>query len=910
MEQFRLDRDWKFYNGDIELSETKSHTDCYMAAKAGGAIGAASPDFDKSDWTTVNLPHDWAVYNDFEEKWGPSQGYKKRGKAWYSKRFRLDDSDRGKQILIEFEGISSHSTVYLNGSVIGRNFCGYNSFVVDGTDMALYGEQINDLVVFVDATAIEGWWYEGAGIYRHVNLYKKSPLHIAHWGVFIHPEKKTADVWDALTDTTIENSSYINRDFQLKTYILDNNDNMVGKADNDFSVAGGSSTVIKQSILTYSPLLWDIDSPNLYKMVSELYENNTLIDVQTNNFGFRTISIDADKGFFLNGRHVPIYGTCNHQDHAGVGVAVPDSVNEYRIKLLKEMGSNAYRCAHGNPNPEILDYCDKYGLLVMDENRNFNTSADGIKQIQDMVMRDRNHPSVVMYSLFNEEPLQGTPTGRKLAQKLQCEINKLDNTRFLLGAMNTGVTTDGGACDLLDITGFNYITHTYDDFREKYPYMPMIGSENDSAFQTRGVYKTDHSRNIIDCYDTEAAAWGNTYRDGFRQIDSRPHILGMFIWTGFDYRGEPTPFEWPSISTQFGIMDTCGFKKDAFYLNKAFFTAEPVIHLLPHWNWNEGDNIRVMIHTNCPEAELFLNEISLGKKKVDKYDMTDWHVPFEKGTLKVTGYNNDGHAVCTDKVITSQNAQKIIITPCREFVYNGCDDAAVFNISVIDKNGIAVPTADNLIKFTAEGGEIIGIGNGDPNSHEADKAEERHLFNGLCQVIAKQTDGAAALTITAVSDGLESACATIDAIENETKLTFIPSVHERYISKWRQAVDIYTTRPDPNVKIDDSDMNTWGIINAGGNYEEKFKNRTGYGLYKTSVNIYDSDNFIVFREIMGDEVEIFINGYQKFIGDCQWGKKIEIDISSVSGDTDITIIINSSKKQSNAGILRPVVITD
>lgn len=909
MEKLSLDRDWKFYQGDIVLSETKSHTDCYMASKAGGARGAASPDFDKSGWDTVNLPHDWAVYNEFEEKWGPSQGYKARGKAWYTKRFRLDESDMDKQILIEFEGIASYATVYLNGSVIGRNFGGYNSFTVDGTDMALYGDQINDLTVFVDATAVEGWWYEGAGIYRHVNLYKKNKLHIAHWGVFVHPEKRTADVWDALTDTRIENSSYEEKQFRLKTYILDNNDNEVGKAQTDFSVDGGSTSLVKQSVLTYSPLLWDIDSPNLYRMVSELYENDTLTDKQINTFGFRTISIDKDNGFFLNGRRVPLYGTCNHQDHAGVGVAVPDSVNEYRIKLLKEMGSNAYRCAHGNPNPEILDYCDKYGLLVMDENRSFNTSGDGIKQVRDMVMRDRNHPCVIMYSLFNEEPLQGTPTGRKLAERLQCEIKKLDNTRFLLGAMNTGVTSDGGACDILDITGFNYITHTYDDFREKYPDMPMLGSENDSAFQTRGVYKTDHKQNIIDCYDSEAAAWGNTYRDGFKQIDTRPHIMGLFIWTGFDYRGEPTPFEWPSISTQFGIMDTCGFKKDAFYLNKAFFTDEPMIHILPHWNFIEGEEIRVMTYTNCTEAELFLNGKSLGRKNVDKYDMADWYVPFEKGTLKMIGYI-DKTQVCSDEVSTTGEPKKIVITPVRDFVYDGCDDAAIFNISAIDENSLAVPTADNLINFTADGGEIIGVGNGNPNSHEADKAEKRRLFNGLCQVIVKQSDGAPSLTLRAKSDGLEEASCTVSVREKDIKPVFIPSINEKYIVKWRETVELLQERPDPNVKIEDHDMNTWAIISAGGSYEDKFKGSVGYSLYKTTASVAATDNFIIFREIMGNEVEVFVNGKQQFIGNCEWGRKIDIDVSDISGEADIAVIIHSTKEKSNGGILKSVVLTD
>lgn len=908
MEKFSLDRDWKFHRGDISANAS-THTECYMAAKAGGAIGAASPDYDKSEWETVNLPHDWAVYNEFEEKWGPANGYKARGKAWYSKRFRLSDEDKGKQILIEFGGIATHSTIYLNGSVIGRNFCGYNSFVVDATDMALYGDSINDLVVYVDADVIEGWWYEGAGIYRHVNLYKKNPLHIAHWGVFVHPEKRTADVWDAVTDTTIENSEYEEKSFRLKSRILDEHDNVVGKDETEFSVAGGSTAAVKQSVLTYSPLLWDIDSPNLYRMVSELYEGETLVDKQINKFGFRAISVDKDKGFFLNGRHVPLYGTCNHQDHAGVGVAVPDSVNEYRIKLLKEMGSNAYRCAHGNPSPEVLDYCDKYGLLVMDENRNFNTSPDGIKQVRDMVMRDRNHPSVVMYSLFNEEPLQGTPTGRKLALRLRCEVKKLDGTRFLLGAMNTGVTAEGGACDILDMTGFNYITHTYDDFREKYPDIPMIGSENDSAFQTRGVYKTDHEKHIIDCYDSEAAAWGNTYRDGFKQIDTRGHILGLFIWTGFDYRGEPTPFEWPSIGTQFGIMDTCGFKKDAFYLNKAFFTDEPMIHLLPHWNWSEGENVRVMAHTNCTEAELFLNGASLGRKSVDKYDMAEWSVVFEKGILKMTGYIN-GREVCSDETATAGEAKKILIAPQNEYVLDGCDDAAIFNISAADENGLTVPSADNLIKFTAEGGEIIGVGNGDPNSHEADKAAQRRLFNGLCQVIVKQTDGAGKVTLTAVSDGLEGASGVIEVKQKDAAAVFIPSVKEKYIIKWRETVELLTERPDPNVKIEDHDMNTWAVIDAGGDYEDKFKGSVGYSLYKTAAYISNSDNFIIFNEIMGNEVEVFVNGVQKFAGSCEWGEKITVDVSGISGEADIAVIIHSTKKKSNGGMLKSVVLAD
>ncbi len=385
--------------------------------------------------------------------------------------------------------------------------------------------------------------------------------------------------------------------------------------------------------------------------------------------------------------------------------------------------------------------------------------------------------------------------------------------------------------------------------------------------------------------------------------------MGLFIWTGFDYRGEPTPFEWPSISTQFGIMDTCGFKKDAFYLNKAFFTTEPLIHILPHWNWNEGEQVRVMAYTNCEEAELFLNGKTLGRNKVDKYDMTDWNVTFEKGTLKMIGYIG-GKEVCSDTVTTTGVPEKIIITPHKDTVYNACGDAVVFNISVQDSEGFSVPTAENLIRFTAQGGEIIGVGNGDPNSHEADKAEERRLFNGLCQVIVQQTDGAETVTLTAEADGLEGAGVNVDVIDRDTKLEFVPSVNERYIVKWRQAVELFKERPDPNIKIEDHDMNTWAVVTVGGDYENRYKGATGYGLYKTTANIYDTDKYIVFREVMGNEVEVFVNGEEKFKGDCRWGRKIEVDVSDISGEADIAVIINSAEEKSNGGILRTVVITD
>ncbi|MCD8391184.1 MAG: DUF4982 domain-containing protein, partial [Firmicutes bacterium] len=844
MEKFSLDKEWRFHKGEIASSPIHTHTECYMAAKAGGAAGAADPNYDRSDWEIVNLPHDYAVENEFDEKYGPASGYKARGKAWYAKNFTLPETMRGKRLTINFGGVTSVCTVYMNGSVVGRNFSAYNSFAVDITDVALFGSSFNSLVIQVDADVIEGWWYEGAGIYRHVDLIVSPLLSVAHNGIFVHPKKLNNGLWNVIAETTVQNDTDSDAEFTVKSFITDADGKPAGAESADFIAEAYESAVVTQNILSRSPRLWDIDDPYMYTLKTELYSNGELAETIYTPFGFRTIEIDKDNGFFLNGRHVLLRGTCNHQDHAGVGVAVPDSINEYRIRLLKEMGSNAYRCAHGNPTPEILDYCDKYGLLVMDENRWFNTSEDCLNQLRSMVKRDRNHPSVIMYSLFNEEPLQGTPTGRRLARHMQSEVKKLDNTRFTLGAMNNGVTSEDGACDILDITGFNYITHTYDEFREKYPDMPMLGSENDSAFQTRGVYKTDREKHIIDCYDSEAAPWGNTYRDGFKQVDTREHIMGLFIWTGFDYRGEPTPFEWPSISTQFGIMDTCGFKKDAFYLNKAYFTSEPMIHVLPHWNHKVGDTVRVMAHTNCEDAELFLNGESLGKKPVDKYDMCDWQVEFVPGILELAGYK-DGTEVCRDSVKTAGNAAKLKLEPHKDELYGGRADACAIAVSAEDENGNFVPTAQNLIKFECAGGRIIGVGNGDPNSHESDKLPQRHLFNGLCQVIIEPDDGAESVTLKASADGLQSREISIP-VKNGREKRYIPSINEKYVSVWRTNVELFAEKPRYDIVIEDHDMNNWTVARAGGGYDERFDGKTGYALYRTTVSVTPTDKTLEF----------------------------------------------------------------
>ncbi len=903
MKKYSLDKNWRFYNGDIPVPFINTHTKTYMAAKAGGAVGAGSPDYDKSSWSLVDLPHDYAVSNPFDEKYGPANGYKKRGKAWYSKRFRLDEADRNKQIIIEFEGVTGECTVYLNGSVIGRNFSGYNSFAVDATDMALYDENVNDLTVRVDADVIEGWWYEGAGIYRHVNLYKKELVHFEHNGIFLEPVKLDASTWRVYAHISLENISASDAECGIKIRLYDSEDNTVGSAEGAASVYPGCTAPCELNFLTYSPKLWDIDDPNMYKAVCELTMNGSVIDTEEINIGFRTIAIDAKEGFFLNGRHVKLLGTCNHQDHAGVGVAVPDSVNEYRIKLLKELGSNAYRAAHGNASKAVLDACDKYGILVMDENRRYNTAeTDGLKQVRDMVKRDRNHPCVIMYSLYNEEPLQGTFTGRKLAQRLKNEVEKYDGTRFTLGAMNNGLLSTDGAYDVCDITGINYQTHMYDEFHAKFPDMPVTGSENCSAFMTRGCYKTNYDKNIIDQFDSECAPWGNTYRDGYRLINERDNFLGYFVWTGFDYRGEPTPFAYPSIGTQFGIMDTCGFRKSAYYLNKSYWTNTPVIHIVSHWNYREGETVKLLVFSNVKQLELLINGRKIANAKTLAENTAEFEAVFEPGEVTVRAA--DGSA--SDTVFTCSSTAALNISAGADIVYY--HDAVCVNVTAADENGHFVYNADDTVKFTVSGGRVIGVGNGDPNSHEADKSDFRRLFAGCAQAVIEPDDGVSEITVTAETDSGISAAITIPASEKPGSAESSPSVMERYLTKWRQTLALSDEYPDYTAEISDSDMNTWVVVSVGDGYDDIFNGKTGYCMYKTSAETAPGEH-IVFRELFGDFVDVYINNEKVMSEPCKYGKRFEYTPSK-PGMLNITVVIESQTKTEVGGISKPVIISE
>lgn len=907
---FCLNHGWKFIESDISvLPDTRQHDDIYGFAKGGACKGPADTSFDDSAWEDVNLPHDWVTKKDFDKDGSPNFGYKERGRGWYRIRFNLPIEDMKKQILLEFEGMSCNSEIYVNGMLLKRNHSGYNSFSVDMTEVAHYGVVPNVLAVFIDASAWEGWWYEGAGIYRNVWLLKKSAVHVEYNRVYVKSDKISDKQWNNIVDITLENSFEDSKECTVVTELFDHSDKPLTKTYARVNICGFSSKTIEQKLKVTNPNLWDVESPKLYTAKVSVYYDDEIKDFEKVKYGYRSIEFDAEKGFFLNGRSLKIKGFCNHQDHAGIGVAVPYSIKEYRIKLLKELGANAYRLAH-NPDPEIIEICDRLGMMVMDENRTFNGSEETVHEVEEIVRAARNHPSVIMYSVFNEEPLQGTVSGHRIAGKLKAAVKRMDRTRPVLGAFNGGYMESDGAATIVDMVGINYNPARYDEFHKKFPHIPLVGSETASAFMVRGEYKNDEEKHLIDNYDETCALWGNTVRDAWKYVNERDFVMGAFVWTGFDYRGEPTPFEWPSVSTFFGTYDSCGFEKDACYLYKAFWKDEPIVHILPHWTLKEeeGTMIKVMVMTNCKKVSLYLNDKLIGTKVVTKYDSAHFDIPYVKGCLKAVGYISDRKAA-EDVVMTAQKPEELIIESSTPEMNNDGHDAALINVSLVDKNGTVIPDAEDLVRFNVSGGaKIIGVGNGNPNSHEMDVADHRKLFHGKAQLIVLN-DGDEDVRITAsISDSINS---SINIKVKEAKqIPYVKPVKEQIIDGWTMYYKLFNEMPEANPKVDKNDMNSFEPITFNGSEQSAFANQLNkYGLYRAEFEFSKEKNTIYISDIRG-YVWIYLNGSKVFERQDGFGGYAAIDVDGKIHEKQvITIIIkNANKEWPYAGICSPVVI--
>lgn len=911
---FCMNRGWKFIEQDFSvLPKGRNHDDIYSYAKGGAQKGPAEEGFDDSAWENVELPHDWVARKSAVETGSPNQGYKERGIGWYRMRFGLEEEDRKKQILLEFEGMSAEAQIYINGMLMKRSYSGYNSFTVDMTDMAHFGVLPNTIAVRIDASAWEGWWYEGAGIYRNVWLVKKSALHVGYQGIYILPEKNGEDNWKVNITAELENSFEYTKKAVIRHVILDESGNIVASAEAQATVQGFARRQVETGVAVHTPKLWDVEQPHLYRVETVLGYDGGEQDDQIHSFGFRTIELCADTGFWLNGRNIKLKGFCCHQDHAGVGVAVPYNVKEYRVRKLLELGANAYRCAH-NPDPEILEICDRLGMMVMEENRTFSSAADNLEEVKGIVKNARNHPSVILYSVFNEEPLQGTGKGRRMAGRLQAAVKEMDTTRPVLGAFNGGYLDDEGAATILDVVGINYNPQRYDDFHAKYPGTPLLGSETASAFMVRGEYETDKMYNIIDDYDSECAPWGTTVRDTWRYVNERAFVAGSFVWTGFDYRGEPTPFEWPSVATFFGTYDSCGFEKDACYLYKAFWTEEPMVHIASPWcdRRSTGKEIKAQVYSNCDWVQLYVNGELAKEQAVDPYEQTTFTLSCEEGELRAVGIRN-GRKAAEDVQRTAGAARTLHIEPVCPELKSGGMDTVIVNLTVTDGEETVLPDFDGRIHFTVENGHILGVGNGNPNSHEPDVAAYCRAFHGRAQAIIKPDGNENVPTETVLihaelENGIKADLAI--PVKSVEEIPYIQPLDEQIVNGWRLYHKITKERPDPDLKTRHNDMNSFEPVTFSGHMLPELANKPGcYAMYRTSYDLQDKgqERRLHFCYIEG-YVWIYINGQIVEERTDRFGGDMTIDIpAEITGVQEITVIVqNANEEYPQAGITSPV----
>lgn len=774
-ERINLDKDWKFHSGHATQPEKDfNYGTARLFAKTAENYGTSiRPDFDDSAWEKIDVPHDWVVALPFE--YTPNgdvkaHGYKPVGGlypqnsiGWYRKNFSLDaQSDSTRRVVITFDGVFRNSQVWVNNFYCGTHFSGYTGFSYDVTDFVHYGRE-NTIVVRVDASQYEGWFYEGAGIYRHVWLDLFDNLHFAENGIYVHANlNNDYSRAGVMIQTETENNYNGKKDFSVNTQIFNQKGELIAQTPEErIQLNSNEKSVLTQQLTINNPALWDLNSPHLYRAVSYIKSGGKVVDKVVTRFGIRDIHVDKDKGFFLNGKNIKIQGVCCHQDHAGVGSALPDYLQYYRIGLLEEMGVNAYRPAHNPPTPELLDACDSLGMLVLNETRLLNSGTEYMQQFEALVLRDRNHPSVYMWSIGNEEEVyQSKVEGKRIALSMMRKLKELDPYRIATYGANTGNVTTG-VNEVIPVRGFNYNLTGIDGYREARPDQPVFGSEVGSTVTTRGVYEKDTVKCYLTDFDENYPPWASTAEQWWTMASGRDWFFGGFVWTGFDYRGEPTPYDWPNINSHFGILDMCGFPKNIYYYYQSWWTDKDVLHIAPHWNWKgkEGEKIKVWVNSNAQTVELYLNGKSLGRKEMPRNGHLNWEVPYKSGKLKAVAIKN-GRKI--EKTIeTTDEAYQIVLQPSKTILTADGKDAVVVNVSVRDKKGREVPDANQLIRFSLSGdAKIIGVGNGDPSSHEPDKcaddAWQRRLFNGKCQLIIQAGKSASTLNIVASSEELKT----------------------------------------------------------------------------------------------------------------------------------------------------------
>jgi beta-galactosidase len=757
--------------------------------KLGDYPTAIQADFNANDWRALDLPHDWSIEGTFDKdsKTKQAQGFLPAGKGWYRKAFTLPENLANKSISVEFDGVFKNSEVFINGHSLGMRPNGYISFAYELTPYLHFGTQKNIIAVKVDNDAQpNSRWYTGSGIYRNVRLVASEKLHVAQWGTYVTTRGITKEKAIVDIDVDVKNGLGINKLFKLVSTILDKNNVEVAKAISDGNIPANSILQVKQSTKLENPILWNTENPYLYKIVTKVYDGSTVVDTYETPLGVRYFNFDAEKGFSLNGKPTKILGVCLHHDNGALGAVENIHAIRRKLTLLKEMGTNAIRMSHNPHSLEMMKLCDEMGFIVQDEftdvwkkkkvTNDYHKDWDAWhkQDLEDFIKRDRNHPSVMMWSIGNEIREQFDSTGVRITKELAQIVKSLDKTRPVTSALTENEPQknfiyQSGALDLL---GFNYKHADYATFPERFKGQKIVASESVSAYATRGHYDmpTDSIRFwpkkygetfdgnpdlTVTAYDNIASYWGTTHEENWKAAKKYDFIAGTFVWTGFDYIGEPDPYPYPARSSYFGIVDLAGFPKDVYYMYQSEWSDKTVLHLLPHWNWKAGQLIDVWAYyNNADEVELFLNGKSLGSKskKGDELHIA-WKVPFEAGTLKAIS-RKAGKIVKETEIHTAGEASKIDLKADKTSINNDGYDLAYVTVTLQDKDGNTLPTADNLINFKVSGGAaIVGVDNGYQASLEPFKANYRKLYNGKCLVILQSNKKAENITLEATTAG-------------------------------------------------------------------------------------------------------------------------------------------------------------
>ena len=732
-------------------------------------------------WQEVNIPHDWVTTLPFASAASHSHGYKTVGwkypatsAGWCRKVISIPAEDLGKRITLQFDGIFRNAQVWFNGFWLGTEPSGYATQVYDVTEYVNYGGD-NLVCVRADASLEEGWFYEGAGIYRDVWLLKASAVSVAPFGTFVYADLKQPYSSATLhIETEVNNSSLTAQDCEVEQRLLDAEGREVGKTNaTPLSLKPKENQGCKQTLVLTTPHLWSTTDPYLYKVETTVKVNGLVTDVYETVIGLRDIAFDADRGFLLNGQPLKLKGVNMHQDHAGVGAAIPEALMEWRIKRLKEIGCNAYRSSHNPMTPAMLDICDREGVLVIDENRLTGINDEHLRLLEKMIRRDRNHPSVILWSCGNEEwGIENSVQGTRLASAMKEYVRLLDPTR-------PSTLANAGGAELIkgvDVVGYNYIVQNdVENRRKQHPEWKVVGTEETTGCGTRGVYFNDpkmpgrmKSMNLDSLkYHVE-----NVIERGWRFYAEHDWGAGCFFWTGFDYRGEPNPLAYPAHESEFGVLDYCGFWKDEAWYLKSWWTDEPTLHIFPHWNLtgHEGEEVEVWVYSNCDEVELTVNGKKLGKQTMPRYGHLKWKTVYQPGKVVAQGYKN-GKRILTETIETTQPASRIVCRTDRKEIKADGLDVAVVNIEIQDSKGRVVPDACPMLTFRLEGdGRILGCGNGDPSYLGEDHPKQKDCkefsipaFNGLAQVLIQSGHSKGGITLACSSEGLKMCSVLIDA---------------------------------------------------------------------------------------------------------------------------------------------------